>query len=149
VTPEYNHGVPGVLKNAIDYLYAEWANKGVGFVSYGVAGGARAVEHLRTIAGNLNLADVAQQVTLHMMTEFECATQGTWVGQRPLCPGAGVQRPQAQQRVVACGRSQVQRMPAAGREHDVPRHAEREAATTRILSGNAAAGVSAAVPVIR
>jgi NAD(P)H-dependent FMN reductase len=47
VTPEYNHSVPGVLKNAIDYLYAEWNDKAVGFVSYGGAGGVRAVEHLR------------------------------------------------------------------------------------------------------
>jgi NAD(P)H-dependent FMN reductase len=74
VTPEYNHSIPGVLKNAIDYLYAEWANKAVGFVSYGMAGGARAVEHLRTIAGNLHLADVGRQVTLHLMTEFEDST---------------------------------------------------------------------------
>ena len=44
VTPEYNHGVPGALKNAIDYLYHEWANKAAGFVSYGSMGGARAVE---------------------------------------------------------------------------------------------------------
>lgn len=71
VTPEYNHSIPGVLKNAIDYLYDEWANKAVGFVSYGFQGGARAVEHLRTIAGNLDLADVRQQVTLHMVTDFE------------------------------------------------------------------------------
>jgi NAD(P)H-dependent FMN reductase len=42
VTPEYNHGPSGVLKNAIDYLYAEWNNKAVGFVSYGSVGGARA-----------------------------------------------------------------------------------------------------------
>ena len=42
VTPEYNHGTSGVLKNAIDYLYAEWNNKAVGFVSYGAVGGARA-----------------------------------------------------------------------------------------------------------
>ncbi len=55
VTPEYNHGTSGVLKNAIDYLYAEWNNKAVGFVSYGSAGGARAVEHLRLVAGELNL----------------------------------------------------------------------------------------------
>ncbi|MDF5751490.1 NAD(P)H-dependent oxidoreductase [Spongiactinospora sp. TRM90649] len=74
VTPEYNHSIPGVLKNAIDYLYAEWANKAVGFVSYGMAGGARAVEHLRTIAGNLLLADVRQQVALHLMTDFEDLT---------------------------------------------------------------------------
>jgi len=71
VTPEYNHGIPGVLKNAIDYLYAEWNNKAVGFVSYGSAGGARAVEHLRLVAGELQMADVRQQVTLSMMTEFE------------------------------------------------------------------------------
>jgi NAD(P)H-dependent FMN reductase len=74
VTPEYNHSLPGVLKNALDYLHAEWANKAVGFVSYGMTGGARAVEHLRAIAGNLQLADVRQQVTLHLMTEFEDLT---------------------------------------------------------------------------
>jgi NAD(P)H-dependent FMN reductase len=71
VTPEYNHGVPGVLKNAIDYLYAEWNNKAVGFVSYGGAGGTRAVEHLRLTAGALQMADVAAQVTLSLVTEFE------------------------------------------------------------------------------
>jgi len=71
VTPEYNHGPSGVLKNAIDYLYAEWNNKAVGFVSYGGAGGARAVEHLRLVAGELQLADVRQQVTLSLVTEFE------------------------------------------------------------------------------
>ena len=38
VTPEYNHSTSGVLKNAIDYLYAEWNNKAAGFVSYGVVG---------------------------------------------------------------------------------------------------------------
>jgi NAD(P)H-dependent FMN reductase len=71
VTPEYNHGSSGVLKNAIDYLYAEWNNKAVGFVSYGAVGGARAVEHLRLVAGELQMADVRQQVALSMMTEFE------------------------------------------------------------------------------
>ena len=40
VTPEYNHSTSGVLKNAIDYLYTEWNNKAVGFVSYGGVGGA-------------------------------------------------------------------------------------------------------------
>jgi len=71
VTPEYNHGTSGVLKNAIDYLYAEWNNKAVGFVSYGSAGGARAAEHLRLVAGELQMADVRQQVVLSLMTEFE------------------------------------------------------------------------------
>jgi NAD(P)H-dependent FMN reductase len=71
VTPEYNHSTSGVLKNAIDYLYAEWNNKAVGFVSYGSAGGARAVEHLRLIAGELQMADVRQQVALSLLSEFE------------------------------------------------------------------------------
>jgi NAD(P)H-dependent FMN reductase len=71
VTPEYNHGTSGVLKNAIDYLYAEWNNKAVGFVSYGGVGGARAAEHLRLVAGELQMADVRQQVALSLITEFE------------------------------------------------------------------------------
>jgi NAD(P)H-dependent FMN reductase len=71
VTPEYNHSTSGVLKNAIDYLYAEWNNKAVGFVSYGAVGGARAAEHLRLIAAELQMADVRQQVTLSLITEFE------------------------------------------------------------------------------
>jgi NAD(P)H-dependent FMN reductase len=71
VTPEYNHGTSGVLKNALDYLYVEWNNKAVGFVSYGAVGGARAVEHLRLVAGELQMADVRQQVALSLITEFE------------------------------------------------------------------------------
>jgi NAD(P)H-dependent FMN reductase len=71
VTPEYNHGTSGVLKNALDFLYAEWNNKAVGFVSYGGTGGARAVEHLRLVAGELQMADVRQQVVLSLVTEFE------------------------------------------------------------------------------
>jgi NAD(P)H-dependent FMN reductase len=71
VTPEYNHSTSGVLKNAIDYLYAEWNNKAVGFVSYGSVGGARAAEHLRLVAGELQMADVRQQVTLSLITDFE------------------------------------------------------------------------------
>jgi NAD(P)H-dependent FMN reductase len=63
VTPEYNHSTSGSLKNALDYLYAEWNNKAAGFVSYGIAGGARAAEHLRLVCGELQMADVRQQVT--------------------------------------------------------------------------------------
>jgi NAD(P)H-dependent FMN reductase len=71
VTAEYNHSVPGVLKNALDYLYAEWNNKAAGFVSYGSAGGVRAVENLRLIAGELQMADVRAQVALPFATDFE------------------------------------------------------------------------------
>ena len=58
VTPEYNHGPSGALKNAIDYLYREWNNKAAGFVGYGSAGGTRAVEQLRQVMGELMVADV-------------------------------------------------------------------------------------------
>ncbi len=72
VTPEYNHSTSGVLKNAIDYVYGEWNNKAVGFVSYGAAAaGARAVEHLRLIVGELQMADVRQQVGVSLLTDFE------------------------------------------------------------------------------
>jgi NAD(P)H-dependent FMN reductase len=71
VTPEYNHSTSGVLKNALDYIYAEWNNKAAAFVSYGSAGGARAVEHLRLVASELQLATVRAQVALSLATEFE------------------------------------------------------------------------------
>jgi len=72
VTPEYNHSTSGALKNAIDFLFAEWNNKAVGFVSYGAAaGGARAVEHLRLIAGELMLADVRAQLAISLIHDFE------------------------------------------------------------------------------
>jgi NAD(P)H-dependent FMN reductase len=71
VTPEYNHGTSGALKNAIDYLYAEWNNKAAGFVGYGSAGGVRAVEQLRLVMGELQVADVRAQVMLSLFTDFE------------------------------------------------------------------------------
>lgn len=71
VTPEYNHGISGALKNAIDYLYAEWNNKAAGFVGYGSAGGVRAVEALRLVMGELQVADVRAQVMLSLRTDFE------------------------------------------------------------------------------
>src|SRR6267378_1238486 len=71
VTPEYNHSTSGVLKNAIDYLYAEWNNKAAAFVSYGSVGGARAIEHLRAILSELQIAHVRQQLSFSMWTDFE------------------------------------------------------------------------------
>ncbi|HEY0107994.1 MAG TPA: NAD(P)H-dependent oxidoreductase, partial [Fibrella sp.] len=71
VTPEYNHGTSGALKNAIDYIFAEWNNKAAGFVSYGSVGGVRAVEHLRGIMAELMIADVRAQVMLSLFTDFE------------------------------------------------------------------------------
>ncbi len=65
VTPEYNHSYSPALKNAIDYLYYEWNYKPVSFVSYGsLAGGARAVEHLRGIAAEIKMYDLREQIML-------------------------------------------------------------------------------------
>ena len=58
VTAEYNHGIPAVLKNALDYAYPEWNKKAAAFVGYGAVGGARAVEHLRLVAAELQLATI-------------------------------------------------------------------------------------------
>ena len=71
VTPEYNHGTSGALKNAVDFLYHEWVNKAAGFVSYGGAGGARAVEQLRLVMAEVQIATVRNQVLLSMFTDFE------------------------------------------------------------------------------
>jgi NAD(P)H-dependent FMN reductase len=71
VTPEYNHGTPGALKNALDYLYAEWNNKAAAFVSYGSAGGARAVEQLRLVLSELQMAHVRNQVMFSLYADFE------------------------------------------------------------------------------
>jgi NAD(P)H-dependent FMN reductase len=71
VTPEYNHSTSGALKNAIDYLYKEWNNKAAGFVGYGSAGGVRAVEHLRLIMAEVQIADVRAQVALSLIHDFE------------------------------------------------------------------------------
>ena len=71
VTPEYNHGTSGALKNALDFLYAEWNNKACGFVGYGSAGGTRAVEQLRVNVAELQMASVRNQVQLSLFTDWK------------------------------------------------------------------------------
>lgn len=75
VTPEYNRTFPGSLKAAIDFLYPEWNNKSAGFVSYGMDGGVRAVEHLRNTMAALAIADVRRQVVLSMHHDFVDLTE--------------------------------------------------------------------------
>jgi NAD(P)H-dependent FMN reductase len=68
VTPEYNHGYPGGLKNAIDHAFASWANKPVAFVSYGgTASGARAVEQLRLVAIELRMVPIRDEVNVRLI----------------------------------------------------------------------------------
>ena len=71
VTPEYNHGVPGALKNAFDSIFNEWWSKAVAFVSYGAALGFRVVEHWRTIVANTNMFDVKAQVAISTILHMQ------------------------------------------------------------------------------
>jgi NAD(P)H-dependent FMN reductase len=76
VTPEYNHGPSAVLKNALDYAYTEFNRKPVGFVGYGGVGAARAVEQLRLITIELQMAPVAHAVHIGMVESLGIIRQG-------------------------------------------------------------------------
>jgi NAD(P)H-dependent FMN reductase len=70
VTPEYNHSITGVLKNALDFAYQDWNNKTAGIITYGFgANGARAAEHLRGILGALGVADVKTHILLSLFDD--------------------------------------------------------------------------------
>ncbi|MFB9849260.1 NADPH-dependent FMN reductase [Micromonospora andamanensis] len=71
VTPEYNNSVPAVLKNAIDYLDAEWRGKPAVMLSYGARGGGQAAEHLRVILSEVGMTVVPGHVELHLFTDFK------------------------------------------------------------------------------
>jgi NAD(P)H-dependent FMN reductase len=67
ITPEYNHGYPASLKQAIDFPHEEWREKAVGFVSYGgVSGGLRAVEQLRQVFAELHTVTMRDSVSFAM-----------------------------------------------------------------------------------
>jgi NAD(P)H-dependent FMN reductase len=71
ITPEYNHGYPASLKNAIDYLHHEWRYKPVGFVSYGgVAAGTRSVEQLQQVVTAVKLMPLIEQVNIPFYQQF-------------------------------------------------------------------------------
>ena len=71
MTAEYNHGYPAVLKNALDHLFAEFNRKPVAFVGYGNVGGARAIEQLRQVVVELEMAPLRHAVHIlpHVMIE--------------------------------------------------------------------------------
>ena len=71
IVSEYNHSMSAALKNALDSARDPWNNKAAGIVSYGSAGGARATEHLRTVLGELQVADVRSHTLLSLFTDFD------------------------------------------------------------------------------
>lgn len=70
VTPEYNHGYPASLKNAIDTLYPEWQGKPVGFVGYGHMGGARAIEQLLPVVLRVGLQPLTGTINIMIDEQF-------------------------------------------------------------------------------
>jgi NAD(P)H-dependent FMN reductase len=81
VTPEYNHGYPAVLKNALDYLFKEWNGKAVGFVGYGNAGGAKSIEQLRQVAIELQMHPIRNSI--HIPWEIYMAVMNEKVPANP------------------------------------------------------------------
>ena len=72
ITPEYNHSVPGVLKNALDFAYKDWNRKPAGIVSYGYgSSGARAAEHLRNILGALGIVDIKTHMLISLFDDTQ------------------------------------------------------------------------------
>ena len=71
VTPEYNHGVPGGFKNAVDSLGPEWAGKPVAFVGHGSVGGVRAIEQWRQIVANFSMPVVRAELNFNMFFDWQ------------------------------------------------------------------------------
>ena len=82
IAPEYDRGVPAVLKNAFDWVYGEWHKKPIGFVGYGTTGGSRSVDSLRTSSIELQMVPVRQGV--HIVAHWTMRENFTG----PLKPGA-------------------------------------------------------------
>ena len=70
VTPEYNHGVPGGFKNAVDTLGGEWVAKPVAFVGHGSVGGVRAIEQWRQIVTNFSMPIVRAELNFNLFTHW-------------------------------------------------------------------------------
>jgi NAD(P)H-dependent FMN reductase len=83
VTPEYNHGMSAVLKNALDYAYKEWVRKPVAFVGYGGVGAARAIEQLRLVVAELQMVSVRNAVHIAAADFLGLWRQGKSFGDVP------------------------------------------------------------------
>lgn len=83
ITAEYNHSVSGVLKNALDYLYAEVRRKPAAFVGYGGVGGSRAVEHLRHILAEMQMTALKHAVYIGMIEMVGMLREGKQITDFP------------------------------------------------------------------
>lgn len=83
VCGEYNHGPPAALKNALDYAYAEYVRKPVGFVGYGGLGAARAIEQLRLVCVELQMAPVRNAVHISLEPFLAVWKQGASLSDFP------------------------------------------------------------------
>jgi NAD(P)H-dependent FMN reductase len=71
VHPEYNYSFNAALKNAIDYLHAEWADKPVSFVSYGgISAGLRATQALKQVVTTLRMVPVFEAVPIPQASKY-------------------------------------------------------------------------------
>ena len=73
---EYNHGPTAALKNAFDSAYLEWIRKPIGFVGYGGSGGIRAIEHVRGVAIELQMAPIKHEVNIGLDPYLGVVMQG-------------------------------------------------------------------------
>ncbi len=83
VTAEYNHSIAGVLKNALDYLYPEVNRKPASFLGYGSSGGARAVEHLRQLLAEMQVAGIKHTVHIGMIEMIGMLREGKTMADYP------------------------------------------------------------------
>jgi NAD(P)H-dependent FMN reductase len=83
ITAEYNHSISGVLKNALDYAYREYNRKPATFIAYGGTGGARAVEHLRNILAELQVATLKFPVHIGMNEMLGIMREGRTMADYP------------------------------------------------------------------
>lgn len=71
ILPEYNHAYPATIKNALDYLFQEWQNKPIGFVSYGgISAGTRSVQQLKPVVTALKMMPIPEAVTIPFFTQY-------------------------------------------------------------------------------
>ena len=92
VTPQYNWGYPAPLKNALDFLYAEWRDKPAGLVTYGTRGGARAAEQMTMVLRGLHMRALDENVEL-IITDADVDDHGDLLDlETTLSPFAGAVR---------------------------------------------------------